>query len=128
MTSEHAYQAAKFDDADVVNLILIARSAHEALKLAQKYSKHIRPTWSDEKLLIMEDIIRAKLAQHPYIEKQLRQSAGLELVEDAEKDSFWGRGPDWKGNNHLGKLWMNPRSYLHNRCNSRTLVCAAIFI
>jgi predicted NAD-dependent protein-ADP-ribosyltransferase YbiA (DUF1768 family) len=30
----------------------------------------------------------------------------LELIEDSPVDSFWGRGPDHKGKNHLGKLWM----------------------
>jgi len=58
----------------------------------------------------MEDILRHKLAQHPYVQKQLRESGGAELIEDSPKDAFWGRGPDWTGKNHLGKLWMKLRS------------------
>lgn len=110
MTSEHAYQAAKFDDEKIINEIHSARSAHQALKFAHEYVNYIRPTWYSEKLAIMEEIIRHKLAQHPYIEKQLRESGDAELVEDSAKDDFWGRGSDWEGQNHLGKLWMKLRS------------------
>lgn len=111
MTSEHAYQASKFDDQEIVDEIHAATSAHAALKLARKYKDRIRSTWNEaEKLAVMKDIIRHKLEQHPYIQKHLRESGDRELVEDSEKDSFWGRGPDWKGQNHLGKLWMELRS------------------
>ena len=112
MTSEHAYQASKFDSLTHINAIYQATSAHDALKLARGYQEcgWIRPTWNDEeKLAVMYDIISQKHAQHPYIKKQLRESIGRELVEDSPKDSFWGRGPDWTGQNHLGKLWMRLR-------------------
>lgn len=112
MTSEHAYQAAKFDDPAIIDKIHAATSAYAALKLAEQYKDHIRSTWSDEKLSVMEDIIRHKLAQHPYIKRYLLESGDATLVEDSPKDSFWGRGPDWKGQNHLGRLWMKLRSEL----------------
>lgn len=110
MTSEHAYQAAKFDNPAIVDEIHAATSAHAALKLARKYEGYIRPSWSAEKLETMRDILRCKLKQHPYIQKQLKESGAAELVEDSPKDSFWGRGKDWNGQNYLGKIWMELRS------------------
>lgn len=110
MTSEHAYQAAKFDDLRVVNEIHAAMSAHAALKLAKEYADQVRVTWADEKVAVMKDIITRKFEQHPYIQKQLRESGDLEIIENSPKDSFWGRGPDWKGQNMLGKLWMEVRA------------------
>ncbi len=113
MTSEHAYQAAKFTDMMAIKEIHAATSAHVALKTAQKYQSRIRASWNDaEKLRVMEDILRHKLAQHPYIMKQLLQSGDAELIEDAPKDPFWGRGEDWQGQNNLGKLWMMLRGEL----------------
>jgi ribA/ribD-fused uncharacterized protein len=116
MTSEHHYQASKFLDEDIINEIYAANSAYDALKLARKYEAEgkLRPDWTDElKLEIMYDIISHKHDQHPYIQKQLRESIGRELIEDSAKDAFWGRGPDWKGQNWLGKLWMRLRDELY---------------
>lgn len=109
-TSEHAYQAAKFDDQDIVEEIKNAKSAHEAYKLATvTYKDRVRSDWDTIKIDVMEEILRAKLAQHPYVQKELARTDKKEIIEDSPRDSFWGRGPDWKGKNHLGKLWMKIR-------------------
>lgn len=110
-TSEHHYQASKFTDESIRKLIREARSAHDSKKLAEAHQDNIRPDWDDEmKLAVMESILRAKLEQHPYIVRKLLETGDAFLVEDSPKDSFWGRGPDWKGKNHLGRLWMKLRA------------------
>lgn len=113
-TSEHAFQAAGFDDVDIIEKIANASSAHDALKLAHKYQDKKRPSWEEEKRAVMKDICRSKLAQHPYIEKTLRKSDKAKLVEDSPKDSCWGRGEDWQGKNWLGEIWMELRAELSN--------------
>ncbi|MCA9366529.1 NADAR family protein [Candidatus Kaiserbacteria bacterium] len=112
-TSEHAFQAAGFDDVSIVEEIASATSAHDALKLAIKYQNKLRPSWEDEKRVVMKDICRAKISQHPYIEKTLRQTENAKLIEDSPKDSCWGRGADWQGQNWLGQIWMELRSELN---------------
>lgn len=113
-TAEHAYQASKFRDGVVRGIIQALRSAHEAKKMARRITEespeYMRCGWGPEaKLEVMENILRAKLHQHPYVQKTLLRTGGMEIVEDSPKDSFWGRGPDWNGENHLGKLWMKLR-------------------
>jgi N-glycosidase YbiA len=112
MTSEHAYQAAKFDDPEIVDLIKNAPSAHDAKKIAEAHVNKEIGNWSEMRVGVMEEILRAKLAQHPYIQRKLRESGQREIVENSPTDSFWGRGPDWKGQNWLGKLWMKLRGEL----------------
>jgi len=113
MTSEHAYQAAKFDDLNIIDEIHRARSSHLALQIAKhRYPSLVRSTWKDEKLAVMEDILRHKLQQHKYVAQKLRESGSRELIENSEENAFWGRGPDWKGQNHCGKLWMKLRDEL----------------
>lgn len=112
MTSEHAYQAAKFDDIEIIQLIRNAPSAHDAKKIAQAHQDKRISNWAEIKVGIMEEIIRAKLDQHPYIQRKLRESGNREIVENSPTDSFWGRGPDWKGQNWLGKIWMKLREEL----------------
>jgi ribA/ribD-fused uncharacterized protein len=108
-TSEHAFQASCFDDKRIIEEIFSASSAHDALKLAIKYIDQARPTWKDDRLVKMKEICKAKLDQHPYIQKALNQTGDLLLVEDSPKDEYWGRGANWQGENHLGRVWMELR-------------------
>ena len=108
-TSEHAYQAAAFDEQSIIEEIFNATSAHNALKLAIKYVDKMRPSWESEKYEVMKEICRAKLEQHPYIQETLKKSEVAKLIEDSPKDAYWGRGADWQGANNLGKVWMELR-------------------
>jgi|SRR3989344_6148102 len=112
MTSEHAYQAAHFTDEAMIEKIKNARSAHDSKKLVEANQGKKRPDWKDIKLQVMEEIVRAKLSQHAYIQKKLLQTGSREIIEDSPKDAFWGWGPNKDGNNHLGKIWMKLREEL----------------
>jgi len=113
-TAEHAYQAAKFTDRELVSMIQNSTSPHEAKKLGQEYKSYRNPDWDkpEIKLATMEGILRTKRDQHLLVRQKLRETDGAELVEDSPTDSFWGSGPDGKGANHSGKLWMKLRSEL----------------
>ena len=67
---------------------------------------------NDEQVIIMEDLLRLKLEQNPYVKKKLLQTGDYLIVEDSPKDDFWGWGPNRDGNNQLGKLWMKLREEL----------------
>lgn len=109
MTSEHAYHSEKFEDETIKEEIMQTRSAHDAYTLAQDRKSRRRSDWDGVKLGIMKDILRAKVAQHPYVKKKLLESGSRTLVEDSWRDDFWGWGPNKDGQNHLGKLWMEVR-------------------
>lgn len=115
ITSEHAYQSEKYEDETIKKEIRNARSAYGAWKIGQKYLDKRRPDWNEVKVAIMKDILRAKVAQHPYVEKKLRESKGRELIEDSCRDPFWGWGPNKDGKNQLGKIWMEVREELPNK-------------
>jgi ribA/ribD-fused uncharacterized protein len=119
-TAEHAYQASKFitnsgsfimraeDTEAIAEIIQAAPSAHEARQLGGSfaYSTFVREDWCDAiKLTEMKGILRAKYEQHEYVRRVLARNRGKLLIENSPKDSFWGRGPDWRGLNNLGKLW-----------------------
>jgi len=110
MTSEHAYHSEKFDDPTLLEALRTTRSAHDAMKLAYANHSLYRPDWDEVKLDIMKDILRAKVAQHPYVRKKLLETGQRELVENSWRDDYWGWGPNRDGQNHLGKLWMEVRA------------------
>ncbi|MDB5194736.1 MAG: hypothetical protein JWN50_750 [Parcubacteria group bacterium] len=109
-TSEHAYQAEKFSDPLVREMIRLALSPYDAKRMSRMHSEFVRIDWHDVKLAVMEEIIRAKLAQHPYILKKLLATGDREIVEDSPHDGFWGRGREHAGKNHMGRIWMKLRS------------------
>lgn len=110
-TSEHAYQAQKFPHHhDIIQAISNSRSAHEAFKIAQDHKSYVIPGWDDMKLRIMKNILIAKCVQHEYVSRKLLETGDRLLVENSWRDSFWGEGEDGKGENHLGKLWMEVRA------------------
>lgn len=114
MTSEHAYHSEKFEDINLKEQIRNARSAHDALKLAQSNKGKYRADWDTIKLKVMKEILRAKVEQHPYVKKKLTESGDKELIEDSWRDSYWGWGHNKDGENHLGKLWMEVREEFKN--------------
>ncbi len=109
MTSEHAYHSEKFGDKDILEKLKATRSAHDAMKLAYSNRDKYRKDWDEIKLKVMKDILRAKVEQHPYVKKKLLESGNKELIENSWRDSYWGWGENQKGENHLGKLWMEIR-------------------
>lgn len=108
-TSEHAYQATRFPDPVVKEMIRAMRSAHDAFKYAMDHRDNSMPGWDDVKFDVMKKILHAKVAQHPYVKKKLLDSGDRELIEDSWRDPVWGWGPNKDGQNRLGKLWMEVR-------------------
>jgi ribA/ribD-fused uncharacterized protein len=113
-TAEHAYQAASFFDEDIQTLIANARSAHEARVLGQKYKAQRREDWATAKVTVMEEVFRAKLDQHEYAREKLLASGNRDIIKNVPDDSFWGWGADKKGENRMGKLWVQLRNELQN--------------
>lgn len=114
-TSEAAYHWTKFPDApEVQEMILTARSAHEAFKIAESQAIFRREGWDDIKLSVMRGILSAKVEQHEYVRRKLLATGDRLLVEDSWRDGFWGWGPNRNGQNWLGRLWMEVRERLRN--------------
>ena len=115
---EEAYQAASFmgSDEELVEKIKKSHSADEAQRIAYANRDKRREDWDDVKVSIMEELLRLKIEQNPYVKKKLLQTEDYMIVEDSPKDDFWGWGPNRNGQNNLGKLWMKLREELKNNC------------
>jgi ribA/ribD-fused uncharacterized protein len=108
-SAEHAYQAAKSSSKQAREHI----AALETPAMAKQYGRHIliRPRWEEEKLMVMEDILRLKFQRnHIMLRRMLAETNPLEIVEDNHwGDRFWGSCMGY-GENHLGKLLMKIRA------------------
>lgn len=110
-TAEHAYQFKKHADANPELAERIRRSALATEAKALAWSCPVdQKNWDAQRQSIMLEIIRAKCAQHPIIQKTLIATGSKAIVQEHEgEDSFWGIGKNGNGRNTMGKLWMMVR-------------------
>ena len=114
---EEAYQTIGFIDScpEIAEKIKNSYSAHEAQKIAYANKDKRREDWDNVKVSIMEELLRAKIAQNPYVKKKLLETKDYTIVEDSPKDNFWGWGEERCGQNNLGKLWMKLRDEIRQQ-------------
>ena len=114
---EEAYQALGFAESapEIAEKIKNSYSAHEAQKIAYANKEKRQENWDDIKLGVMEELLRLKIEQNPYVKKKLLDTKDYTIVEDSPKDSYWGWGEDRTGKNNLGKLWMKLREELKGK-------------
>jgi len=114
-TTEHYYQSQKFATTDPLYANKIAKTARpsEAAKLGRDRSrKLLRKDWESAKIGVMRIALRAKVDQHPEIRELLLSTGDRKMEETSPTDAFWGTGQDGKGQNWLGRLWMELRASL----------------
>ncbi len=115
-TSEHAFQATKFDtDATrgIFHQIINAQSAKEAFLIAQSNQSHIRSGWTQMKDEVMYRIVKSKFFT-PHLANVLNKTGNRYLVEASPVDNYWGWGANHKGENKLGKILMRVRYELNH--------------
>lgn len=112
-TAEHAYQWSKFYRSNHAHARDILRaSTPAAAKRLGKYPG-IDRAWSRERsVVLMKALLQLKVDQHPAVKTALMSTGNATLVHKAPWDSFWGDGKNGRGQNVLGKLWMEIRTEL----------------
>ncbi len=108
-TSEHYFQAKKFEKTIHEEEIRNISSASKAAKEGRKRTLPLRKDWEDVKLDVMRTALYEKFTQNKGIKEILLSTKTATLVEHTTNDNFWGDGGDGSGKNWLGKLLMELR-------------------
>lgn len=111
-TSEHYFQAQKFEDEAYREKIRKTTSPMIAARLGRSRKIQIRPDWESVKIDVMRKAVQAKFQTHEKLRTLLLSTGDEELVEDAAHDTFWGCGADGSGQNWLGRILMELREQL----------------
>lgn len=109
-TSEHFYQAQKFQGTEHEEIIRRRLSPMAAKDYATKFRNDVRKDWESEKDSIMYQALKAKFTQHPELAELLISTGSRNLIEKSPSDSYWGIGKDGQGKNRLGQLLMQIRA------------------
>ena len=113
---EHAFQAAKTDNADERRKVQLAPSPGRAKQIGRKVT--LRPDWESVKIGIIEDLVRQKFTRHDELRDLLLATGDAKLIEgntwnDRTYGAVWSKKQGaWIGKNHLGKILMKVRAEL----------------
>jgi ribA/ribD-fused uncharacterized protein len=121
-TSEHAYQAAKFDDEDLrIEFTWEDVTVGKAKKLGRKYP--MRSDWDKIKDRVMAKVVLDKFQRDEELAEKLLATDNRTLVEANHwNDTYWGVDKDLcRGQNKLGKTLMGVRSLLKMQRHPRTI-------
>jgi len=113
-TSEHLFQSFKFTHRP--NLAEHIRTCSfrpsTAFSEARRFAPEVREDWSRDNIRAMDIVLLHKFTQHKDLRRELLSTRNAELIENSDKDAFWGCGADGKGKNELGKALERLRDQL----------------
>jgi N-glycosidase YbiA len=111
-TSEHYFQAQKFEDDTYRQKIRKTNSPMQAARLGRDRKQKLRGDWENVKVDTMRRAVLAKFTQHTDLRELLLSTGEAKIVEHTENDSYWGDGGDGSGKNMLGRILMEVREQL----------------
>ncbi|CAG8584294.1 10097_t:CDS:2 [Funneliformis caledonium] len=120
-TTEHYFQAAKFESEYIRDKIRFAFTAREAFSIARSHNSHKREDWESPKPpdndifkeTKMKDALFSKFTQHVKLKYKLLSTGKAKIYEHTENDRYWGDGGKYGGGlNRLGTMLVETRNIL----------------
>lgn len=111
-TSEHYFQAQKFQNSAHQEEIRKAKTPMIAARLGRDRKKKLRRDWESVKDNVMREAVTAKFTQHDELRAILLATGEAKLIEHTTNDAYWGDGGDGSGRNMLGRTLMEVRERL----------------
>lgn len=111
-TSEHYYQAQKFDNPEIKQKIANAATPKEASNIGRDRNLPLRENWDEIKNSIMFEAVYYKFKQNENIKNKLIETGKSQIVEATVKENYWGCGPNNDGKNYYGKILVSVREKL----------------
>ncbi|MBX2808973.1 MAG: NADAR family protein [Cellvibrionaceae bacterium] len=108
-TAEHYYQAHKFEGSAYAESIVTAATAQQAYQAGNRWFKRKVNGWKAKRRLWMTRALYRKALEHEAVRDALLATADAQLIETSLYDHYWGIGRDQRGENMLGKVWMDIR-------------------
>lgn len=103
-TSEHYYQAHKYDKPELMKWVQDAPTPMEAANHGREDKEPKRADWEERKDEYMEKAVQDKFMRYPSLQKLLLSTGNARLYEHTGNDCYWGDCGDRTGKNKLGLL------------------------
>lgn len=113
-TSEHYYQAHKYDQSKFQEYVRQATTPEEAAVRGRNKEIPKRNNWKQVKDQIMYKALVAKYTQHKPLKELLLSTGEAPIIEHTKRDKYWGDAGNGTGQNKLGKMLVDIRSKIRS--------------
>lgn len=111
-TVEHYVQSQLARSEDYARRIRKAETAEEAHALGNSWFRRKRANWKSLRRVLMTRALYTKAQMYGAVREALLETGDELILEVSLYDYYWGIGRDQRGENMLGKVWMDVRSKL----------------
>ena len=111
-TSEHYFQAQKFESKELSEKIRLLSNPMDAAIEGRNRMNPLKEDWEQIKQDVMFYAVEQKFNQNTVLKELLLSTDHLEIIEHTINDGYWGDGGDGSGKNMLGKILMEVRDKL----------------
>lgn len=115
LSAEHYYQSSKFSGAEYGRKIAQAPTPAQACKMGNTWWRKKRGDFKVLRKTLMTRALYSKAIQNSDVADMLLATGDQLLIENSAYEHFWGIGRDQRGENNLGKIWMDIRQKLRDR-------------
>ncbi|MDG0815157.1 NADAR family protein [Bdellovibrio svalbardensis] len=111
-TSEHYYQAHKYEKKELMAWVKEAPTPYEAALRGRDKNIEKRADWEQRKDEFMEKAVVDKFSRYPDLQNLLLSTGTARIYEHTKNDCYWGDCGDRTGKNKLGLLLEKIRTSL----------------
>lgn len=109
LTCEHYFQAKSVRSSSLSQKIDTAPTGLEAFELAKPWYHWKIKDWKKLRRVLMTRALYTKVQMYEEVREELLRSDNELIIETSLYDYYWGVGRDQRGENQLGKIWMDIR-------------------
>ncbi len=111
-SAEHYVHAMLAGSDELVQRTLQAPTAQAAYDLNKPWYRRKKRGWKNLRRVYLTRALYTLVQMHPEVKQYLLDTGEEYLAETSLYDHFWGVGRDWRGENMVGKVWMDVRAKL----------------
>jgi len=109
LTCEHYYSSSIVASATAKSNIISAAAGLQAYEIARPWYRRKIKNWKKMRATLMTRALYTKVQMYDEVREALLATEDNRIVETSMYDYFWGLGRDQRGENTLGKIWMDIR-------------------
>lgn len=114
-SAEHYYQSSKYTGGSYAERIAGSIAPEAAYHLGNVWWRRKRGDFKASRKTLMTRALYSKAIQNSDVAEALLATGEQLIIENSAYQHYWGIGRDQRGENQLGKIWMDIRQKLHQK-------------